>query len=140
MNEITIHGNVTAQPELRFSRGGVPILTFSVAVNRRRRNRQTGTWSDLPAVFHRVVCFNALAENAAASLTRGTSVTVTGEFGDDSYTPEGGDKIRRIQLEATDVAVGLRFATAVVTKNERSETAGQAVAEPAAEVPATAVA
>lgn len=56
MNEITIHGNVTAKPELRFSASGVPILTFSVAVNRRRRNRQSGNWSDLPAVFHRVVC------------------------------------------------------------------------------------
>lgn len=64
MNKITVHGNVTGKPELRFSRSGVPVATFTVAANRRRLNRGTGRWVDLPPVFHRVVCFNGLAESS----------------------------------------------------------------------------
>lgn len=125
---ITLNGNVTADPELRFSRGGVPVLSFSIASNRRRFNRATGQWGDRPAVFYRVVCFNRLAENAAASLRRGTTVTVTGELVDDSYTPQGADApVRRVQLEATEVGVSLRYATAEVTRNPKAE---PAAAEP----------
>ena len=120
MNKITVHGNVTAKPELRFSRSGVPVATFTVAANRRRLNRQTGNWVDLPAVFHRVVCFNALAENVAASLAKGATVAVTGEFADDTYKREDGTTVRRTQLEAADVAASLRYATATLTKNQRN--------------------
>lgn len=122
MNKITIHGNVTATPELRHARSGVAVTTFTVAANRRRLDRRSGTWTDQPPVFHRVVCFNALAENVAASLTRGTTVAVTGEFADDSYTrDDGGPRIRRIQIEASDVAVSLRYATTTITKNQRED-------------------
>lgn len=81
---------------------------------------------------------NALADNAATSLSRGTSVTVTGEFGDDSWTPEGGDKIRRMQLNASEIAVSLRFATAVVTKNDRAETTIQPTLKAVADLPVDA--
>lgn len=87
-------------------------------------------------MFHRVVCFNALAENVAASVRRDAAVAVTGEFADDSYTREdGGQRVRRIQIEASDVAVSLRYATATITTNQRdprassSDAAGEAVAE-----------
>ena len=70
----------------------------TVASNRRRFDRRAGAWTDLPAVFHRVVCFTALAENVAVSVRRGAAVAVTGEFADDSYTREdGGQRVRRIQ-------------------------------------------
>ncbi|MBW0134973.1 single-stranded DNA-binding protein [Pseudonocardia abyssalis] len=120
MNKLTIHGNITAKPELRFSRSGVPVATFTVATNRRRLNRQTGTWTDLPSVFHRVVCFNALAENVATSLTKGATVAVTGEFADDTYKREDGTTVRRTQIEAADVAASLRYATATLTKTRRT--------------------
>jgi single stranded DNA-binding protein (ssb) len=120
MNKITVHGNLTGKPELRHSRSGVPVATFTIAANRRRLNRQTGNWVDLPAVFHRVVCFNALAENVAASRDKGTPVAVTGEFTDDSYRREDGTSIRRIQIEAADVAASLRYATATLVRNQRS--------------------
>lgn len=120
MNKITIHGNVTAKPELRIARSGVQVATFTVAANRRRLNRQTGIWVDMPAVFHRVVCFNTLAENVVASLARGATVAVTGEFADDTYTREDGTTIRRTQLEAADVAASLRYATATITKHQRA--------------------
>jgi single-strand DNA-binding protein len=122
MNEITIHGNVTSAPELRLSRDGNPFATFSVAVNRRRFNRGTGRWADLPPVFHRVVCFKKVAENVAASLVTGATVTVTGELADDSYAREDGTQVRATQLVAEDVAVSLRYATATLTKNTRTDT------------------
>ena len=133
MNEITIHGNCTDEPTLRYSASGVAILSFSVAVNGRRFDRQRERWVDTPPVFHQVVTFNGLAENAAASLTKGTTVTITGEFVDDSYQPEQGRKIWRHKLLANDIAISLRFATAEVTKLRRqqsAEPADTAVAEP----------
>lgn len=120
MNEITVHGNATADPELRRSRSGVPVATFTVAANHRRRSR-AGEWADLPPFFHRVVCFNALAENVAATVHRGTTVAVTGEFADDSYTREDGSRVRRTQIEAGDVAISLRYATAQVTRTCRTD-------------------
>jgi single-strand DNA-binding protein len=121
MNTLTIHGNLTADPDpLRHSADGKPVLNFSVAVNRRRYDRTTGRWTDLAPVFHRVVAFGALAENAA-NLTRGTTVTVTGELADDSWNPEDGKRVYRTQLIAADIAVSLRFATAVITRNPRRE-------------------
>jgi single-strand DNA-binding protein len=116
MNEITIHGNLTDEPTLRYSPSGVPVVSFSVAVNGRRFNRQTNRWVDKAPVFHQVVAFNGLAENAATTLAKGTTVTITGEFVDDSWQPEEGRKIWRHKLLAEDIAVSLRFATAEVTK------------------------
>ena len=121
MNEMTIHGNLTADSEpVRYSADGKAAVNFSVAVNRRRYDRQAGQWADLAPVFHRVVAFGTLAENAA-NLTKGTAVTVTGELADDSWTPEDGKRVYRTQLIAADVAVSLRFATVAVTKNPRRE-------------------
>lgn len=121
MNELTIHGNITDSPTLRYTDSGTAIATFSVAVNRRRFDRTTGQWTDMPPVFHRVVTFRALAENAAACLDKGTTVTVTGQLADDSWTPEGGRKVYRTVLQADDVAVSLRFATAQVDTTQREQ-------------------
>ena len=137
MNEITIHGNLTAEPVLHRGRTGNPFLTCDVAVNRSYYARDRGVRVDLPAIYFRVIAFNNLAENAATSLHRGTTVTVTGYLADDSYTPEGSDqRIRQQRLEAGDIAVSLRFATAQVTKRTPTrrdeEPAGEDRQEPAA--------
>ena len=117
MNEITIHGNVTADPVLRTGQSGNVFVTFDVAVNRSYYARERATRVELPAVYHRVIAFNQLAENAASSLRRGTTVTVTGYLADDSFTPEGASqRVRRVRLEAGDIAASLRFATVHVTK------------------------
>jgi single-strand DNA-binding protein len=122
MNEITIHGNLTDKPELHFTSEAKAVLNFSVAVNRRRLDRQSGQWVDQAPVFHRVVAFGALAENAA-NLDRGAAVTVTGEFVDKSWLPEGETKrVYRIELMAADIAASLRFATVEITKNAKRET------------------
>jgi single-strand DNA-binding protein len=73
-----------------------------------------------PPVFHKVIAFGALAENTAATARKGMAVTVTGELADDSYTAEDGRTVRGTQLQASDVAVSLRFATADVTANPKS--------------------
>jgi single-strand DNA-binding protein len=119
MNEITIHGNVTADLTLSFGRNGagVAFTSFSVAVNRSYFDRTRNTRVDMPTVFHRVVAFGKLAENAAATLRKGTAVAVTGQLADGSYTPDGWDRpIRRHRLEASDIAVSLRWATATITR------------------------
>lgn len=117
MNEITIHGNLTAEPVLRRGQNGHVFVTFDVAVNRSYYDRGRDTRVELPAVFFPVIANNGLAENAAASLRRGTTVTVTGYLTDNSFTAEGsGQRVRRQRLEAGDIAVSLRFATAQVTK------------------------
>lgn len=132
MNEITIHGNLTDEPALHHSPTGVAVLTFSIAVNGRRFDRATSRWVDTAPVFHRVVAFQGLADNAAACLTKGTTVTITGEFVDDSFQPDQGRKIARSKLVADDIAVSLRYATAQVTKTRRDHPAELA------ELPATA--
>lgn len=131
MNEITIHGNLTATPVLhRGSNGdGSAFATFTVAVNRRYYSTPKGGWIDLPTVFHQVIARYELAENLAVSLAKGTAVAVTGYFADNSFTSEGSDQmVRRHRLEANDVAVSLRFATTVVTKRTRGEHATPATA------------
>jgi single-strand DNA-binding protein len=70
-------------------------------------------------VFHRVVAFGPLAENTAISLDKGSTTTVTGELGDDSWTSQDGQRHTRTQLEASDIAVSLRYATATVRKTAR---------------------
>ncbi|GAA1328980.1 single-stranded DNA-binding protein [Pseudonocardia xinjiangensis] len=121
MNEITIHGNLTANPELRYSAGGVPVLTLTVAVNRSRYDRRSGGYTNLPPVFHRVVAFNQLAENAAASLIKGATVAITGQLADDSYLKDG-ERRRGVKLEAAEIAASLRYATAEITRNKRPDT------------------
>ena len=120
MNELTIVGNVTAEPVLRTSeQSGRGVLRFDVAVNRRRFNRESNQYDDLPPVYHRVVAFGPLADNVNESLQRGLEVVVVGSFADDSYEKDG-EKRRQQVLEAQMVAASLRFATAVVKKTQRT--------------------
>lgn len=112
MNEQTIVGNLTRDPEVYVSRNARTVTTFDVAVNRRRLDRDTGEWIEQTPVFHRVVTYGQLADNAAESLRRGVEVAVIGKFADDSYTAEDGTRRVRIVLEADVVAPSLRWAIA----------------------------
>jgi single-strand DNA-binding protein len=133
MNEITIHGNLTANPVVNTNQDtGRSATTFDVAVNSRYYDRTTDQWRDRPAVFHKVVCFGELGVNAAETLCKGVTVTVTGAFADDTYRPDADRVIRRVRLEAADVAVSLRFAQAEVHRAERLRSQVAQV-EPAAE-------
>ena len=122
MNEVTIVGNLTADPVYRVSeRNARGVVRFDVAVNRRRVNRESGQYDELLPVYHRIVAFGPLADNVHESLQRGIEVVVVGAIADDSYETDG-EKHRQVVIEAQVVAPSLRFGTAKFTKVQRQGT------------------
>ena len=119
-NSITVVGNITRDPELKFLNSGQAAVRISIAVNRRWQNRQTQEWEERVSYFE-VTGYGALAENAANSLTKGTRVIVTGRLEQRSWETENGDKRSIVEINADEIAPSLRFATAVVTKTPRPE-------------------
>jgi single-strand DNA-binding protein len=121
---ITITGNVTKDPALRYSNSGDPICGFSVAVNERRKNPSTGAWEDGETTFFEVSCFNTLAENVAESIPKGTRVVVTGTLRQRGW--EGRDGVKRTSLEvrADEVGPSLRWATASIERTPRNGSGG----------------
>jgi single-strand DNA-binding protein len=105
------------------SANGRGVVRFDVAINRRRFNRETNQYDDLPPVFHRVVAFGPVAENAAETLRKGLEVVVVGQMADDSYETEAGEKRRQVVLEAQVIAPSLRFAKANVIRVQREQPA-----------------
>ena len=124
-NHVSIVGNLTRDPELRFTPSGQATATFGVAVNRRWQNRQTNEWEEATSFFD-VVCWAQLAENAAQSLTKGTRVLVSGRLDQRSWETPDHERRSKIEITADEVAPSLRYATASITRNERRtpETAG----------------
>ena len=119
-NTITVVGNVTRDPELKFLNSGQAALKLSIAVNRRWQNRQTQEWEERVSYFE-VVGYGTLAENAANSLTKGARVLVTGRLEQRSWETENGDKRSIVEINADDIAPSLKWATAVVTRTPRAE-------------------
>ncbi len=120
-NSITLIGNITRDPELKFLNSGQASVRFGLAVNRRyQRNGETVE----QVSFFDVVAYQSLAENVANSLTRGTRVMVTGRLEQRSWETPDGDKRSVVEVNADDIAPSLRFASATVTKNPRPEGAG----------------
>jgi single-strand DNA-binding protein len=117
-NHVSIIGNLTRDPELRFTPSGQPTTSFGVAVNRRWQNRQTQEWDEQTSYFD-VVCWGQLAENAAQSLTKGSRVMVDGRLDQRSWENQEGERRSKIEITADEVAPSLRWATVAITKNER---------------------
>jgi single-strand DNA-binding protein len=122
-NNVTITGNATREPELRFTPSGQAVANFGVAVNRRWQNRQTQEWEEAVS-FLDVTAWAQLAENVAESVAKGTRVTVTGRLDQRSWETQEGEKRSKVEIVADDIAVSLRWATAEVTRNERSDSGG----------------
>ena len=118
-NSITISGNITREPELRYTPSGVSKVSFGVAVNRSWRNQQTQEWEEQTSFFN-VVAWRQLADNASATLTKGSRVVVTGRLEQRSWETEQGEKRSIVEITADDIAASLRFATAEIHKVERS--------------------
>ncbi|MGA2124194.1 MAG: single-stranded DNA-binding protein [Acidimicrobiales bacterium] len=119
-NTITVAGNITRDPELKFLNSGQAAVRLSIAVNRRWQNRQTQEWEERVSYFE-VAGYGALAENAANSLTKGTRVIVSGRLEQRSWETENGEKRSIVEINADEIAPSLRFATAVVTRTPRAE-------------------
>lgn len=117
-NTVTIVGNCTRDPELRFTPSGQAVANFGVAVNRRWQNRQTQEWEEATSFFD-ISCWQQLAENVAESVQKGTRVVITGRLDQRSWETQDGDKRSKVEIVADDVAPSLRWATAEITKNER---------------------
>ncbi len=119
-NTVTIVGNITRDPELKFLNSGQAAIRLSVAVNRRWQNRQTQEWEERVSYFD-IAGYGPMAENAANSLSKGTRVMVTGRLEQRSWETENGDKRSIVEINADEIAPSLRFATAVVTRTPRPE-------------------
>jgi len=117
-NTVVLVGNVTRDPELRFTNTGQATATFGLAVNRRWQNRQTQEWEEAVSFFD-VVCWREMAENVSESLQRGSRVMVAGRLEQRSWESQDGDKRSKIEVVADEVGPSLRWATAQVTKNDR---------------------
>jgi single-strand DNA-binding protein len=117
-NHVSIVGNLTRDPELRFTPSGQATATFGVAVNRRWQNRQNNEWEEATSFFD-VVCWAQLAENAAQSLSKGTRVVVSGRLDQRSWETQDHEKRSKIEITADEVAPSLKYATASITRNER---------------------
>ena len=115
---ITLIGNLTREPEIRYTREGQATTTLGVAVNRRWQDRTTKEWQESTSFFD-VVCWRELAENAALSLVKGMRVVVTGRLEHRSWETEEGEHRSKVEVVADDLGPSLRFATAEVQRNER---------------------
>jgi single-strand DNA-binding protein len=117
---ITVVGNLTADPELRFTASGAAVANFTVASTPRTFNRSSGEWEDGPALFLRCGLWRQPAENVAESLTKGARVIVTGRLRQRSFETKEGDKRTVIELEVDEVGPSLRYATATVSRPAKS--------------------
>jgi single-strand DNA-binding protein len=119
-NQITIVGNMTDDPELRYTPNGAAVANFSVAVSRRVKDEASGQWKDADTSFFRVAAWRSLGENVAETLTRGSRVLVIGRLRQRSWETPEGDKRSTVEIEADEVGPSLRWATAKVEKVQRS--------------------
>jgi single-strand DNA-binding protein len=117
-NSITLCGNITREPELRFTPSGQPKANFGIAVNRRWQNRQTNEWEEAVSFFN-IVAWGSLGENASESLQKGSRVLVTGRLEQRSWETEDGEKRSIVEVVADEIGPSLRWATAQVVKNDR---------------------
>jgi single-strand DNA-binding protein len=116
---ITLVGNLTGDPELRFTPSGAAVANFTVASTPRTFDRQTNEWKDGETLFMRCSIWRDAAENVAESLQRGTRVVVTGRLKSRSYETKEGEKRTVIEMDADEVGPSLRYATAKVNKTQR---------------------
>jgi single-strand DNA-binding protein len=123
---ITVVGNLTGDPELRFTPSGAAVANFTVASTPRAFDRQSNEWKDQETLFMRCSVWREAAENIAESLQRGNRVIVTGRLKSRSYETKEGEKRTVMELEVDEVGPSLRYATAKVNRTQRSGGGGGA--------------
>lgn len=117
---VTVVGNLTSDPDLRFTPAGSAVANFTVASTPRVFDRESGAWRDGDALFLRCSLWREYAENVAESLGRGTRVVVRGRLRQRSYDTKEGEKRTVVELEVEEIGPSLRYATAKVTKVSRA--------------------
>src|SRR4051812_2220394 len=121
---VTIVGNLTGDPELRFTPSGAAVANFRVASTPRQFDRQSGEWKDMETLFMQCSVWRQAAENVAESLQRGMRVIVTGRLKSRTYDTKEGEKRTVIELEVDEVGPSLRSATAKVNRTSRGGEGG----------------
>ena len=118
---VTLVGNLTRDPELRFTQSGQAIATLGIAVS--RRYQQNGEWQEKTSFFN-ITAWGQLGENAASSLSKGSRAIVTGRLEQRSYETQDGEKRSVVEVVADEIGPSLRWATAQVDRNDRREGGG----------------
>ena len=121
---ITVVGNLTADPELRFTPSGAAVASFTVASTPRTLDRTTNEWKDGDALFLRCSIWRQAAENVAESLTRGMRVVVQGRLQQRSYETREGEKRTVVEMQVDEVGPSLKYATAKVNRTQRGSGGG----------------
>ena len=116
----TITGNLTREPEIRYTKEGQATTQLGVAVTRRWQDRTTAEWQEATSFFD-VVCWRDLAENVALSLTKGMRVVVSGRIEQRSWETEDGEHRSKVEIVADEIGPSLRYATAEVHRVERRQ-------------------
>jgi single-strand DNA-binding protein len=117
---ITIIGNLTSDPELRFTPSGAAVADFTIASTPRTLDRQTQEWKDGEALFLRCSAWRQMAEHVAESLTRGSRVMAQGRLRQRSFETKEGEKRTVVELEVDEIGPSLRYATATISRGARS--------------------
>lgn len=128
---ITVVGNLTADPELRFTQNGLAVANFTIASTPRNFDKSSNEMKDGDSLFLRASVWREFAEHVAGSLTKGTRVVATGRLKQRDYETKEGEKRTSIELEVDEIGPSLRFATASVTRASSSR--GSAPAVPASD-------
>lgn len=123
--EITVIGNLTADPELRFTPSGSAVANFQIASTPRTLDRQSNEWKDGETLFLRASIWREAAENVAESLQKGMRVIVQGRLKSRSYDTKEGEKRTVMELEVDEIGPSLRYANAKVNRTQRSNQGGQ---------------
>ena len=113
---ITIVGNLTADPELRWTQSGSPVASFTIASTPRSFDRQSAEWKDGETLFMRCTAWREMAENIAETLRKGSRTMVRGRLVQRSFETREGDRRTVVELQADEVGVSLRYARAQVTR------------------------
>jgi single-strand DNA-binding protein len=113
---ITVVGNLTADPELRYTQSGLAVANFTIASTPRSFDRASNEWKDGEALFLRASVWREFAEHVASSLTKGSRVVAQGRLKQRSYETKEGEKRTSIELEVDEIGPSLRYATAQVTR------------------------
>ncbi len=132
---ITVVGNLTGDPELRYTQSGLAVANFTIASTPRSFDRAANEWKDGEALFLRASVWREFAEHVAGSLTKGSRVVATGRLKQRSYETKEGERRTSIELEIDDIGASLRYATATVTRAVSSRSPAGATDEPWASTP-----
>lgn len=124
-NVLTFVGNLTADPELRYTQGGLPVANITVVQSDRVLDRQTNEWKDGEPTFLRASVWRELAEHVAGSLTKGQRVIVTGKIKQNNYKDREGNDRTSYEIEVTEIGASLKFGTTTFTKAAKSDQAQQ---------------